>query len=78
MTAQSEWYEVQGLGLHVMQESEGHWVVWLEPEVGAKYIGLCVGAGTTRDAAVTNAVTTLEEAAALLQETPNLEEAARA
>jgi hypothetical protein len=52
--------------LHVFHE--GDWQVWLNPYRFGHPDGLCVGTGDTRDEAVANAVKTLEEMTALLQQ----------
>ena len=55
-----------GYALSVVRESEdGDWEVWINPDWRD---GLCLGVGKTRDAAVAQAVATLEEAATRLQE----------
>jgi hypothetical protein len=58
--------EVGGCGLHICF-IDGEWQVWLNTE-DATFTGLCVSAGPTRQAAIADAVATLEAAVAHLQQ----------
>lgn len=46
--------EISGYGLHVVQEEEGDFSVWLNTEV-SDFDGLIIGQGPTRELAIENA-----------------------
>jgi hypothetical protein len=54
--------------LHVAM-IDGEWEVWLNTDI-QNFDGLCIGAGKSRDAAVTDAVAVLEAATDALQNPP--------
>lgn len=64
-----EHLELDGHVLHIAQDGDGSHEVWLNTEV-ADFDGIHIGGGPTRDAAVANAVATLEAAIEKLQEPP--------
>ena len=73
--SKEERYEVQGLGLYVGNtQLEDDWTVWLNPEADADFNGICIGAGSTRNAAVANALATLVALVAQLSQPEEREE----
>jgi len=62
----SELYEVGGHGLHITEGMLNEWAVWLNTNDG-EYDGLCIGAGSTRDSAVSDAVQSLKSVIEQLQ-----------
>lgn len=60
---------IDGHRLHILQDFDGEWVVWLNTEV-TDFDGLVIGTGRTRDEAVAAAVKTAEAIEANLQGPP--------
>lgn len=61
---------VDGHLVHVCEYRPGQWQVWLNTEA-LEFDGLCIGVGTTRDAAVAQAVAALEAVVEHLQQPPS-------
>lgn len=60
-------HSVDGQVLHIYDAGDG-WECWLNNDMD--FDGTCIGVGATEDAAVADAVRTLEALAAKLQELP--------
>lgn len=58
-----------GASLHVFDEGDGEWCVWLNVE-DSTFTGLCLSVQPTRDGAVAEAVMVLEQAVEALQRKP--------
>lgn len=55
--------------VRIFEEAPGDWQAWLDTDA-QNFDGLCIGVGTTRDAAVADAVRELEEVVCELQQEP--------
>ena len=61
-------YKLDSHTLHIIQQGDLGWLVWLNNDVD--FSGLCIGTGTTRTEAVASAVKALEDAVEVLQRPP--------